>query len=85
MDLIKHNLNTLLGKEAEKYESYANCQGYHFGHYKRDISITEGEVKLKIPKLKGLSFETAIIESFCSKKSSVEEVIIEMCLVGVSV
>jgi len=46
---------------------------------------TSGEVHLKIPKLKGVSFETAIIERYRRRESSVEEALMEMYLAGVSV
>jgi len=38
-----------------------------------------------VPKLKGISFETAIIERYRRRESSVEEALIEMYLAGVSV
>ncbi len=38
-----------------------------------------------MPRLKGVSFETAIIERYCCLESSVEEALIEMYLAGVSV
>ena len=38
-----------------------------------------------MPKLKGISFETAIIERYRRRESSVEEALIEMYLAGVSV
>ena len=38
-----------------------------------------------MPKLKGVSFETAIIERYRRRESSVEEALIEMYLAGVSV
>lgn len=37
-----------------------------------------------MPKLKGVSFETAIIERYRRRESSVEEALIEMYLAGVS-
>lgn len=42
-------------------------------------------MKLKVPKLKGVTFETAIIERYRRRESSVEEALIEMYLAGVSV
>jgi len=42
-------------------------------------------VTLKMPKLKGVQFETAIIERYRRRESSVEEALIEMYLAGVSV
>lgn len=38
-----------------------------------------------MPKLKGVTFETAIIERYRRRESSVEEALIEMYLAGVSV
>lgn len=40
---------------------------------------------MKVPKLKGIPFETVIIERYRRRKSSVEEALIEMYLTGVSV
>lgn len=44
-----------------------------------------GDVTLHVPRLKGVSFETAIIERYRRRESSVEEALIEMYLAGVSV
>ena len=38
-----------------------------------------------MPRLKGVSFETAIIERYRRRESDVEEALIEMYLAGVSV
>ena len=46
---------------------------------------TAGEVKLHVPRLKGVTFETAIIERYRRRESSVEEALMEMYLAGVSV
>ncbi|GKS59790.1 hypothetical protein YTPLAS18_33170 [Nitrospira sp.] len=40
---------------------------------------------LKMPKLRRLLFETAIIERYRRRESSVEEALVEMYLAGVSV
>ena len=84
-------MNALLNKEAEeltsaaKYERTESRQGYRSGHYSRKLTTTSGEVTLNIPKLKGVPFETAIIERYRRRESSVEEALIEMYLAGVSV
>ena len=44
-----------------------------------------GEVKLKVPRLRSLPFETQIIERYRRRESSVEEALMEMYLAGVSV
>ena len=88
---VEETLNELLNKEAEeltsaaKYERTENRQGYRSGHYSRKLTTTSGEVRLDIPKLKGVPFETAIIERYRRRESSVEEALIEMYLAGVSV
>ena len=51
----------------------------------RNLQTTSGDVTLKVPKLKGIPFETAIIERYRRRESSVEEALIEMYLAGVSV
>lgn len=88
---VEETLNELLDKEAEaltnagKYERTADRRGYRSGHYQRNLTTTSGDVNLKIPKLKGVAFETAIIERYQRRESSVEEALIEMYLAGVSV
>jgi transposase-like protein len=42
-------------------------------------------VKLRMPRLRSLPFETAIIERYRPRESSVEEALVEMYLAGVSV
>ena len=70
---------------AGRYERTENRKGCRSGRYERDLTTTSGDVKLKVPKLKGVAFETAIIERYCRRESSVEEALIEMYLAGVSV
>ncbi len=88
---VEETLNELLEQEAEKltqaarYERNETRQGYHSGHYDRNLTTTSGDVTLHVPRLKGVSFETAIIERYRRRESSVEEALIEMYLAGVSV
>lgn len=46
---------------------------------------TVGDVVLKVLKQKEVSFETAIIERYRHRESSVEEALIEMYLAGISI
>lgn len=62
-----------------------NGQGYHSGHYSRNLTATSSDVTLNVPRLKGISFETSIIEQYRRRESNVEEAPIEMYLAGVSV
>ena len=94
-DLVKNSveetLNALLDAEAEQLvnaERYARSEerrGYRAGDYDRTFTTTSGDVNLKIPKLKGVALETAIIERQKRRETSVEEALIEMYLAGVSV
>ena len=76
---VEETLNALLDKEtdelvnAQKYERSAERHGYRSGHYKRNFQTIAGEVELKVPKLKGIPFETDIIERYRRRESSVEE------------
>ena len=88
---VEETLNGLLEQEANqltnaaKYERKEERQGYRSGHYSRNLTTTSGEVTLNVPKLKGITFETAIIDRYRRRESSVEEALIEMYLAGVSV
>ena len=70
---------------ADKYKRSGDRKGYRSGHYERNFSTTLGDVTLKVPKLKGIQFETAIIERYKRRECSVEEALIEMYLAGVCV
>lgn len=88
---VEETLNSLLDAEAdrlvnaERYARDEDRKGYRSGHYDRSFTTTAGDVNLRIPKLKGLTFETAIIERYKRRETSVEEALIEMYLAGVSV
>lgn len=83
---VEETLNNLLEQEAKeltnaaKYERTETRQGYRAGHYERNLTTTSEEVTLNVPKLKGIPFETAIIERYRRRESSVEEALIEMYL-----
>ena len=87
----EESLNELLETEEKKliqaarYERNEQRQGYRSGHYSRNFTTISGDVTLKVPKLKGTSLETVIIERYRRRESSVEEALIEMYLAGVSV
>ena len=67
---VKETLNELREAEAEKLTQAARYarnevrRGYRSGHYNRNLTTTSGEVTLYVPRLKGVSFETAIIERY---------------------
>ena len=87
---VEEMLNGLLDEEAddlvgaERYERTAEREAYRAGHYERRLTTTSGEVTIRMPKLKGMRFTTAIIERYRRRETSVEEAMIEMYLAGVS-
>ena len=87
---VQDTINALLEEEAdemvgaEKYERTAEREAYRSGHYRRKLVTTSGEVVLDVPKLRGATFQTAVIERCRRRETSVEEAIIEMYLAGVS-
>ena len=88
---VEETLNAMLDAEADqllrakKYERTQDRQDTRAGHYQRSLETKAGKVKLKMPKLRTLPFETAIIERYRRREASVEEALIEMYLAGVSV
>ena len=63
-------MDELLEKEAEtltqaaRYARNEARRGYRSGHYNRRLTTTSGDVTLHMPRLKGIPFETAIIERY---------------------
>jgi len=70
---------------AQRYKRSPDRCDTRAGSYKRKLHTKAGEVTLKIPKLRTLTFETTIIEKYKRREISVEEAMIEMYLAGVSV
>ncbi len=89
-DTVEEVLNKVLDSEADemvgagRYERSADRQDYRSGSYTRKLQTKAGEVTLKVPKLREQRFQTAIIERYRRRESSVEEALVEMYLAGVS-
>lgn len=88
---VEETLNAMLDAEADqlcgagRYERSQARQDTRAGSYERTLQTSAGEVNLKVPKLRRQTFETAIIDRYRRRESSVEEALIEMYLAGVSV
>ena len=88
---VEDTLNALLDAEADRlcnakrYERTGARRDLRAGTYQRKLHTRAGEVSLRVPKLRRQTFETAIIERYRRRESSVEEALIEMYLAGVSV
>jgi transposase-like protein len=87
---VEQTLNALLDAEADelcgaqRYQRSPDRLDTRAGHYTRTLQTKAGAVELKVPKLRNLPFETAIIERYRRRETSVEEALVEMYLAGVS-
>jgi len=88
---VQETLNAMLDAEADvlcnaqRYERSPERRDTRAGSYRRKLHTKAGEVEITVPKLRALPFETAIIERYRRRESSVEEALVEMYLAGVSV
>jgi transposase-like protein len=88
---VEETLNGMLDAEAQamcqagRYERTEARQDCRAGFYQRKLQTQAGEVQLNVPKLRYAKFETAIIERYRRRESSIEEALMEMYLAGVSV
>jgi transposase-like protein len=88
---VEETLNGMLDAEAQemcqagRYERSEARQNSRAGFYQRKLQTQAGEVKLNVPKLRQAKFETAIIERYRRRETSMEEALMEMYLAGVSV
>jgi len=88
---VEETLNTMLDEEAKllcqasRYERTPRRKDYRSGYRDRALHTKAGKVDLKVPRLRKLPFESAIIERYRRRETSVEEAMIEMYLAGVSV
>jgi len=75
---VEDTLNALLDAEADRlvgagrYERTEARRDIRSGSYQRKLQTRAGEVSLKVPKLRHQTFETAIIERYRRRESSVE-------------
>jgi transposase-like protein len=88
---VEETLNAMLDAEADamcgaqRYERSPDRVDTRAGSYERKLHTKAGEVTLEMPKLRRQTFETAIIERYRRRETSIEEALIEMYLAGVSV
>ena len=89
-DKVEQIVNAMLDEEADlianaaRYERSDGRKAYRAGHYARRFTVKAGRLGLKVPKLKGALFESAVIERYRRREQSVEESLIDMYLAGVS-
>lgn len=87
---VEQTLNAVLDAEADqlcgakRYEHSPDRVDTRAGHYECQLHTKAGEVTLKMPQLRSLPFETAVIERYRRRETSVEEAMLEMYYAGVS-
>lgn len=87
---VERILNAMLDATADeianaaRYERTGERKAYRAGHYERKLTAKAGRLALKVPRLKGTVFESAVIERYRRREQSVEESLIDMYLAGVS-
>ena len=87
---VERIVNVMLDAEAERivnaarYERSGERKAYRAGRYERSPTVKAGRLGLKVPKLKGAVFESAVIERYRRREESVEKALIDMYLAGVS-
>ena len=87
---VEQTLNAMLDAEADeitgaaRYERTGGRRAYRAGHYERNLTVKAGTMTLRVPKLKGALFESAVIDRYRRREQSVEEALIDMYLAGVS-
>lgn len=57
---------------AARYERAGERKAYRAGHYDRSLTAKAGRLGLKVPKLKGEVFESAVIERHRRREESVD-------------
>ena len=88
---VEQTINDLLDAEADRlvgtdrHERSGQRKDYRSGHYERKLHTKAGEINVRMPKLRHQTLDTAIIERYKRRESSVEEALMEMYLAGVSV
>ena len=68
---------------AGRHGRTAEREAHRAGHHDGSPAASSGEVTIRMPKLKGMRFTTAIIERYRRRETGVEEAVIETCLAGV--
>jgi putative transposase len=88
---VEDTINKMLDAEADqlcnagRYVHSDARKDSRAGHYSRKLHLKTGVVDVKMPRLRKMPFETAIIQRYRRREASVEEALIQMYLAGVSV
>lgn len=87
---VEQTINAMLDAEADeianaaRYERKTERKAFRAGHYEQGLIAKVGKLELKVSKLKGAVFESAVIERYRCREQSVEEFPIYIHLAGAS-
>ena len=76
---VEQTINAMLDAEADeitnaaRYERKTDRKAFRAGHYERTLTAKAGKLSLKVPKLKGALFESAVVERCRRRESGVGE------------
>ena len=88
--VLEKLLNLAMGVErseflgAEPYERTRQRRGYANGYKDKKIATRVGELQLKIPQVRGLSFYPQSLEKGCRSEKALKLAVAEMYVMGVS-
>ena len=88
--VLEKLLNLAMGLErseflgAEPYERTSQRRGHANGYKDKKIATRVGELRLKIPQVRGLSFYPQSLEKGCRSEKALKLAIAEMYVMGVS-
>ena len=88
--VLEKLLNLAMGVErseflgADPYERTSRRRGHANGYKDKKIATRVGELRLKIPQVRGLSFYPRSLEKGCRSEKALKLAVAEMCVMGVS-
>ncbi len=71
-------------RQRRQIRAFRRTEGVPGRPLRAQLTAKAGRLELKVPKLKGALFESAVIERYRRREQSVEEALIDMYLAGVS-
>jgi hypothetical protein len=66
---------------AARYERSDGRRAYRAGHYERDLTVKAGKMAVRVPKLKGALFESAVIVYFVKLTCTVSSLFLDSFVV----
>ena len=87
---VEDTLNGLLYEEADqianagRHERTDKRQAHGPGHCRHGLTTISGKVELSVPKPRGATFASQVVERHRGRETSAGEAMMEMCLAGVS-